>query len=416
MLVIFRGAPGQMSAIDDILSADDESTAGLHRVPVALFALAVGVMVTNLFAPQTMLPGIAESFQLKGSYTGLIAMVTLLGYSAGLFLLVPLADLYENRRLVLVMLSLACVTAAIIVVVDNVVVLFPLLFLLGAACSAIQILVPIAASMTAPERRGRVIGDVMGGLMVGILLARPAASFLEGLWGWRAFYVASTGFTAVLTLLLAFKLPQRWPEKTLGYLGLIRSLFNLFATQPVLRRRAISAAIVMAAFNLFWTSIATILQSEAFGLSADGVGLFALVGAGGAVVTPLFGRMADGGHSKAVTSSSHVLLILGFAVAAWAGTSQSELNTALLCLLGLSAVLLDVGVTGDQTIGRRAINHLKPEARGRINGLFVGLFFLGGAAGSAASGFLWTWGGWSLTCIVGALLGISALILGLKAK
>ncbi|MDR7144983.1 MFS transporter [Rhizobium sp. BE258] len=404
-----------MSAIDEVLD-DGSRGIALQRVPVALFALAVGIMVTNLFAPQTMLPAIAENFEMSGSYSGFVAMVTLLGYSAGLFLLVPLADLHENRTLVLVMLSVAGTTAALIASVDTVVALFPLLFVLGASCSAIQILVPIAASMAAPEKRGRVIGDVMGGLMVGILLARPAASFLEDVWGWRAFYVASATVTAVLTLLLAIKLPRRVPERDLGYVGLIKSLFHLLATQPVLRSRAISAAIVMAAFNLFWTSVATILQSPSFGLSGDGVGLFALVGAGGAAVTPVFGRMADKGLSKTVTVTSHFLMILGFLVAAWAGAAPSGLQLLSLGLLGLSAVLLDVGVTGDQTIGRHAINHLKPEARGRINGLFVGIFFLGGAAGSAASGFLWSYGGWSLTCLAGAALGALALLLGMRNR
>lgn len=405
-----------MSAVNKITDETEQAGPTSTPVPVGLFALAVGIMVTNLFAPQTMLAAIANSFHLGGSYGGMIAMVTLLGYSAGLFLLVPLADLYENRFLVLVMLLIAAASAGVIPFTTTGYSLFPLLFLLGASCSAIQILVPIAASMAPPERRGRVIGDVMGGLMVGILLARPAASFLQDIWGWQAFYFASAGATLVLTALLTVKLPARVPDRESGYIGLIASLASLLATQPVLRQRAISAAIVMAAFNLFWTSIASILQSKAFGLTAEGVGLFALVGAGGAAVTPIVGRLADKGHARLVTRSSHLVMVLGFAFAAWAGSPQHISQIALLGILGLSAVLLDVGVTGDQTVGRHAINHLRPEARGRINGLFVGIFFLGGAAGSAASGFLWSYGGWTLTCLAGAALGSLAMLLGWRAK
>lgn len=405
-----------MSVVNEIADETERAEPTITPVPVALFALAVGIMVTNLFAPQTMLTAIADTFHLANSYAGLVAMVTLLGYSAGLFLLVPLADLYENRLLVLVMLFMAAVSAGAIPFTASGYLLFPLLFLLGASCSAIQILVPIAASMALPERRGRVIGDIMGGLMVGILLARPAASFLQDIWGWQAFYLASAGTTLVLTALLAIKLPTRVPDRETGYIGLIASLADLLSTQPVLRQRAISAAIVMAAFSLFWTSIAMVLQSKAFGLTAEGVGLFALVGAGGAAVTPVVGRLADRGHAKLVTRSSHLVMVLGFAFAAWAGSPQQISSVVLLAVLGLSAVLLDVGVTGDQTIGRHAINHLRPEARGRINGLFVGIFFLGGAAGSAASGLLWSYGGWTLTCLAGAALGCLAMLLGWRAK
>ncbi len=392
--------------LDDFVEPPQEKAA----VPVALFGTAVGVIITNLFAPQTMVGAIGGDFGLTAGSSGLAATITLLGYSAGLFLLVPLADIFENRRLVMRMLACAAAAAIGIGLAPSTWLLFGLMLVLGAACSAIQILVPIAASMAAPEARGRVIGDVMGGLMIGILLARPAASFLSDLWGWRAFYFFSAGAIILLTVLLAFRLPERRPDRAHGYGALIASLWHLLATERVLRRRAFSAALVMAAFNLFWTSVAFLLQKSPFVLDQTGIAIFALVGAGGAAVTPLVGRLADRGLGSRVTTVSHVLMVLGFALAAWAGSSNAAPTAVLLAILGAGAVLLDVGVTGDQTVGRHAINHLRPEARGRINGLFVGIFFIGGAAGSAASGFLWSAGGWPLTCLGGALFGLAALL------
>jgi predicted MFS family arabinose efflux permease len=178
---------------------------------IALFATAVGIIVTNVFAPQTLVEPIASSLGLASADSGLIPMATLLGYATGLFFFVPLADLLENRRLIVTMLGFASLAATAAIFTPTVVSLLVVLFLLGAACSAIQILVPIAAAMAPAERRGQVIGDVMSGLMVGILLSRPLASLIADQWGWRAFYGTSAAAMAMLTMLLAVRLPERRP-------------------------------------------------------------------------------------------------------------------------------------------------------------------------------------------------------------
>jgi predicted MFS family arabinose efflux permease len=376
---------------------------------ILLFAVAVGVIVTNIFAPQTLVGLIGPSLGFNAAGGGLVATVTLLGYAAGLFLLVPLADLLENRALIVRMLACASLAAGAAALAPNAAFLLPVLFALGAACSAIQILVPIAAAMAPPERRGRVIGDIMGGLMIGILLARPIASFIADACGWRAFYGTSAVAMAMLTAILAMRLPQRRPASRSGYLVLIASLWHLLRTEPALRQRALTASLVMAAFSLFWTSIALRLSQPPFDLVRRGIALFALVGAGGAVVTPLIGRAGDRGWTRSATIASHLVLIGALALAGWAGSSEAGGPLALV-LMGLGAVLLDIGVTGDQTLGRRTVNLLQPEARGRLNGLFVGLFFLGGAVGSAAAGVAWTLGGWSAVCIVGIAFAGAALL------
>ncbi|WP_158813432.1 MFS transporter [Methylocapsa sp. S129] len=409
-----------MSATNDAAAreAAPQQPANAITGPLTLLlAAAVGVIVTNLFASQTLIGLIGPSLGFDAAGGGLIATATLLGYATGLFLLVPLADLLENRGLVVRMLACAALVAGAAALAPTAATLLMALFVLGAACSAIQILVPIAASMAPPERRGRVIGDVMSGLMIGILLSRPLASLIADSFGWRAFYGVSALTMATLAVVLAIRLPQRRPIAQSGYLALIASLWRLLGAEPVLRRRALTASLAMAAFSLFWTSVALRLSQPPFDLGQRGVALFALVGAGGAAATPFFGRAGDRGWTRPATIASHLVMIAALMLAAWAGSSQAVGTPLLsLILMGVSAVLLDIGVVGDQTLGRRAINLLQPEARGRLNGLFVGLFFLGGAVGSTVAGVAGAWGGWTSVCVIGMAFGLAALMVDWLGK
>ncbi|MDX8463058.1 MFS transporter [Mesorhizobium humile] len=388
------------------------------RSQTLLFAASVGIIVTNLFAPQTLVGLIGPSLGAAASESGLVSMATLLGYAAGLFFLVPLSDLVENRTLVLRMLCAAALAAAVASFAPSAASLLAVLFVLGAACSCIQVLVPVAASMAPPGQEGRVIGDVMSGLMIGILLSRPIASLVADAFGWRAFYGISAAALALLAVLLGLTLPRRRPPAHANYARLIASLVGLLGREPVLRRRAFTASLVMAAFSVFWTAVALRLSAPPFDLGQKGIALFALVGAGGAAVTPIFGRAGDRGFTRPATILCHLALIAALGLAAWAGAGDDAAGAGgawlSLIFMGTSAVLLDIGVTGDQTLGRRAVNLLQPKARGRINGLFVGIFFIGGAIGSLLAGIAWAWGGWNAVCAVGALFGFIALAVDLK--
>ncbi|MDX8443426.1 MFS transporter [Mesorhizobium australafricanum] len=382
----------------------------ITRSQTLLFAASVGIIVTNLFAPQTLVGLIGPSLGAAASESGLVSMATLLGYAAGLFFLVPLSDLVENRVMVLRMLCAAALAAAVASFAPSAASLLAVLFVLGAACSCIQVLVPVAASMAPPGQDGRVIGDVMSGLMIGILLSRPIASLVADAFGWRAFYGISAAALALLAILLGLTLPRRRPLAHASYVGLIASLVGLLGQEPMLRRRAFTASLVMAAFSVFWTAVALRLSAPPFDLGQKGIALFALVGAGGAAATPIFGRAGDRGFTRPATILCHLALIAALGLAAWAGAAKAGGAWLPLILMGLSAVLLDIGVTGDQTLGRRAVNLLQPKARGRINGLFVGIFFIGGAVGSLLAGIAWAWGGWNAVCAAGAVFGFTALV------
>jgi predicted MFS family arabinose efflux permease len=262
--------------------------------------------------------------------------------------------------------------------------------------------------MVAPERRGQAIGEVMSGLMIGILLSRPMASLIADAWSWRGYYFVSAILMSVLVGALARQLPTLQPAATVNYGALLRSFPRLLREEPVLRVRAWTAALVMASFTAFWAAIALRLPGKPFMLDTKGIALFALIGVAGAAATPLAGRWGDQGFARPMLIGSHLLIIGSLALCAGAGLLESRI--AALLVLSVGTILLDVGITTDQTLGRRAVNLLRPEARGRINGLFVALFFIGGAVGAAAASVAWSVGGWTMVCAVAALFGVLGVI------
>jgi predicted MFS family arabinose efflux permease len=383
-------------------------TTTVTRPFVWLGAIATGVIVTNLFAPQILVGQIGVTFAISAREAGMISTLTLLGYALGLFLLVPLTDIFENRRLILLTLVGTVVTAFGTAFAPTPALLQIAVLCLGASCAAIQMLVPLIASMASAADRGRVIGDVMSGLMVGILLSRPLASYVADVWGWRSFYVLSAVAVAILSGTLAVRLPSLRPPVRLSYLRLLRSFWVLLREEPVVRVRSFTAALVMASFSAFWGTVALRLTTAPFALDARGIAVFALVGAAGAIAAPLAGRWGDLGYVRPLLIGSHALIIVSQVISAWAAFAGA--HQLALIMIGVGAVLLDVGVTNDQTLGRRAVNLLRPEARGRLNGLFVGLFFVGGAIGSTAAALAWPLGGWTAVCGVAALFGVIALV------
>jgi predicted MFS family arabinose efflux permease len=379
-----------------------------ERSLIWLGAITTGVVVTNLFAPQILVGLIGRALTMTEWQAGMISTLTLLGYAFGLLLLVPLVDLIENKRLILRTLACAIVAALGMALAPTPSLVLAATFILGASCASIQMMVPLVASMVPAARRGQAIGEVMSGLMVGILLSRPLASLIADSWNWRGYYFVSAALTAVLAGALARYLPSLKPATTASYPALLRSFPRLLREEPVLRVRAWTAALVMASFTAFWAAVALRLPHAPFRLDAMGIALFALIGVAGAAATSLAGRLGDRGWTRPTLVVAHLIITAAPALCAWAGVLESRI--AALAMLGLGAVLIDVGITADQTLGRRAVNLLRPEARGRLNALFVALFFLGGAVGAAAASFAWTHGGWTSVCAVAACFGLLGLI------
>ncbi len=382
-----------------------------------IFSIAAGAVVANLFASQPVVAEIGAALGMAPGASGSITTATMLGYAAGLVFLLPLVDRLENRRLLLTMLAASVLALIGAAWAPNPVALLVAGFLVGATSCSVQMLVVIAAALSGEAERGRIVGGVMSGLMLGILLSRPVGTLIAGAFGWRWVYGASALVVSALGLLLARGLRAHRPSRPLPYLRSLSSLWPLLSGEPVLRRRASYQALLMFSFSTFWTAVAWRLAQAPFGFGPAGVALFALAGAGGAIIAPASGRAGDRGLTDRATLQAHLAVIAGLALAAL--TAWPPLLAALpvwltTLLLALAALLLDMGSVADQALGRRAVNMVRPEARGRINGLFTGCFFVGGALGAAATGPVWGAAGWLGVCALAMLPALMALALRLS--
>lgn len=370
-----------------------------------LFALACGLIVANLYYGQPLVGPIASELGLSPAAAGLLVTLTQIGYGLGLLFIVPLGDILDNRRLVLTLLVCCALALATAAMVRNAPVFLAAAAAIGFTSVTVQILVPWSAHLATEANRGRVVGNVMSGLLMGIMLARPVASFVASLWGWHAIYLLSATMMAALAVLLLVILPSRRPEAKLSYRKLLASLWGLARTQPVLQRRALHQACLFGAFSLFWTTVPLFLASPAFGLSQRGIALFALAGVAGAIAAPISGRLADRGDSRAVSVAAMIMVAAGFLISLIA----QDGSMLALALLTVGAIVLDFGVTANLITGQRAIFALGAEYRSRLNGLYMASFFLGGAACSGLGAWAYAQGGWTLACWVGFALPVVAL-------
>ncbi|OBV38304.1 MFS transporter [Janthinobacterium psychrotolerans] len=376
---------------------------------ILLLAIASGLIVANLYYAQTLVGPISASTGLSAKAAGLIVTLTQIGYTLGLLFVVPLADLLENRRLIIT--GLLVTAAALIAAAIST---GPLVFLaaalaIGLGSVAAQVIVPFAAHLSKEATRGQAVGKVVSGLLLGIMLARPAASLVADHASWHVVFGGAAVLMLGLAMVLRRALPVRRPVSKIRYAALMASLWHLLAGTAVLRRRAAYHAGLFGAFSLFWTVTPLVLASPAFGLSQTGIAIFALVGMAGAVASPIAGRLADAGHTLPATAAALMLGMVAFALPMFAPQSPH----LALGLLVVASIVLDMGVAANLVLGQRAIFSLAPEVRGRLNGLYFALFFAGGAAGSAIGGWIYASYGWQATLLTGMAFPSLALLVWL---
>lgn len=370
-----------------------------------LLAAACGLVAANIYYAQPLAGPISAALGLSPQAAGLVVTLTQIGYGAGLLLVVPLGDLVENRRLALVMIGIAALGLFAAALSPHATPFLLASLLIGLGSVAVQVLVPYAAHMAPEAARGRVVGDVMSGLMLGIMLARPVSSFIAELSSWHAVFLVSAAAMIVLALVLSRALPARAPTSTLRYGELLASMAHLAATTPILQRRALYHACLFGAFSLFWTTTPLLLAGPAFGLSQGGIALFALAGIAGAVAAPLAGRVADRGWTRPATVFAMLAVASAFLM-----MHLTPLGSKLsLGLLVIAAIVLDFGVSANMTLGQRSIFAFGAEFRSRLNGLYMATFFAGGAIGSAVGGWAYAKGGWTLASWIGFALPVAAL-------
>lgn len=382
-------------------SLTSESPA-LPQALVMLFALCCGAIVANLYYAQPIIELIAPDVGLSAERASLIVSLTQIGYALGLLFLVPLADLLESRRLMLITTAAALLCLLAAAFANQPDLFLGLALLIGLSSVSVQMLIPLAANLAPEASRGRVVGNIMSGLLLGILLARPLASLIAGEFGWRAVYLMAAALMLVITGVIATTIPRHAPSHKASYGQLLASLVHLLRRYPTLRRRALYQGLMFASFSLFWT-VAPLELSRHLGLSQQDIALFALAGAIGAVAAPIAGRLADAGHTWRASLVALILAPLAFA---------PNLLNAGLGWIGLiaTAIVLDFAVQMSMVLGQRSIYALEPQSRARLNALYMTSIFVGGAIGSALASPVYERFGWSGTALLAAGLPLLALL------
>lgn len=369
---------------------------------VWIMSIATGLTVASNYYIQPLLHTIAQEFNISIASAGGLVTASQVGYALGLVLVVPLGDLFERRGLIAFMSAMTAGSLLLMGISNN----FYLL-VLGASLTAIfsvsaQILVPFAATLASPESRGKVIGTVMSGLLLGILLARTFAGFIADLGGWRLVYFVAAALMLVMTAILYRALPEYKQSAGLRYGKLLWSIFEIFKEEPVLIRRSILGGLSFAVFSVLWTSMAFLLAGAPYNYSDSVIGLFGLAGAAGAFAATPVGRLADQGKTNFTS-----LLGLGLLLLSWIPLAFGQ--TSIVAFL-FGVLVLDLAAQVIHISNQSVIYGLRPEARNRITAGYMTSYFIGGALGSLLAGLALTHSGWMGVVAVGVLFSFLGLV------
>lgn len=369
-----------------------------------LFAIACGLAVSNVYYAQPLLDSLAYEFGISHSSLGIVITVTQICYALGLFLLVPLGDLLDQRRMIVIMMLLSVAALVIIGTAPAVPVLFIGLAIMGLLAVVTQVLVSFASTLAAPSERGSVVGFVTSGVVIGILLARTIAGVLTDLAGWRSVYLTSAALMLIIVGTIYWVMPQpsRLEKNLLSYPQLLHSVLQLFVEERILRIRAILAMLIFTAFSTLWTSLVLPLSSPPYSLSHTAIGAFGLAGVAGALAAARAGRLADRGWGQMTTGIALFLLM-----ASWLPINYLKHSLAFLVI---GVVLLDAAVQAVHVTNQSLIFNVRPEARSRLTAAYMIFYSIGSATGSIASTKLYAYAGWNAVCLFGAAVSGVALL------
>ncbi|WP_026465036.1 MFS transporter [Adhaeribacter aquaticus] len=383
------------------ISANPELT----KVNLWVMALATGLVVANIYYNQPLLGQISEDFQISEARAGIIAMLTQIGYATGMLFIVPLADMLKRKRLIMTDFVLIIIALLLAAYAPTIHFLMLASFLIGATSVIPQLLVPMAAHLAKPKARGQAVGFVMSGLLIGILLSRTLSGFVGAHWGWRAMFLIAAGLMALLWIVLYLLLPEVYPDYKGSYKSLMVSLIHLIKEEPILRIVTLRGALCCACFGGFWTTLVFLLREPPFNAGSDVAGSFGLVGAVGAIAVPFMGKIADKGNAQKFTTINIILIIVSYFI--------FGLSTASIIGLVIGVILLDMGVQATHVSNQTLIFSLRPEARNRLNTVYMVIYFTGNALGTLLSTRAWYYWKWYGVVGVGFILSTLALVVHL---
>ena len=378
------------------------------RAPLPFLGLACAVGVSTIYYNQPLLLDMGHTYGATAGEMGFVVTATQVGYSLGMLVFVPLGDVLERRSLMMRMYGAVAVGLLLVAIAPTLAWLVVGSALIGLLASVTHIVLPIAPDLVSHNQRGRAIGIVMTGLLLGILLARTFAGWVSRIHGWRWVFVAAAVMNAVFVPLLWRVMPKLPPKQNLKYSEAIRSLWTLWRTQPQLRESSVIGALVFASFSCFWTTLAFVLDSH-YGLGAGVAGTFGLVGAAGALVAPIAGRQADKRGSRWVVGAA-IAVLAGSYLLLWGGERATISTAAHLAVLVVGVVVLDMGAQMAQIGNQTRFFGLVPVARSRLNTVYMTIYFGGAAAGSALATIAWVHWRWNGVCALAlVLIGLAAL-------
>jgi len=381
---------------------DDSKTAKLTPSLLWLMAIGSGLVVANNYYNQPLLALMAKDFGVSESKISNIAVLTQIGYACGLLFIVPLGDMLNRKRIILIDFAFIIASLMGMALAPSVAWLLPISFLVGFTSVIPQIFVPMAAEMALPEKRSTAIGTVMSGLLIGILLSRVISGIIGDFFGWREMYWTATGAMIVLAVLIAIKLPDITPTFRGSYRELMQSLIDLTKTQPVLRLAAFRGAMGFAAFSAFWTTLVFHMEGPPFQDGPAIVGSFGLVGAAGALAAALVGKLSHRVSAYQIILVSTVIMLASWAVFYWGGYTYVGL------IIGI--IFIDLGLQSMHIMNQSSFYALNLGANNRLNTVYMVSYFIGGSTGTYLAAHAWKAYGWTGVVAVGTLFTILALI------
>jgi len=364
-------------------------------------ALSVGVIVANIYYVQPLLAAMARTFSVSASMIGLVAMLTQVGTAIGMLIFVPLGDSRDRRAVLTALLLGACVALCGVATAQNLIWISIASFAVGACGAAVHVIVPFAAQLAPENSRGRVLGTVFSGLLIGILLARTFSGVVASFFGWRSVYVIAAFVMLALMLLLRARLPKVAPQSDLRWPALMRSLVDLVRDHPALRESAFLGAALLCVFSAFWTTLVFLLQTPPYHYGSSVAGLFGLVGASGALCAPLVGRFSDRRGPRFTIFLALLTTLASFVLLGVFGKVMAGLIAGV--------ILLDVGVQSGHVANQTRIYALDANARSRLNTVYMFCYFSGGSIGSWLGAICWEYKGWPAVCAFGVAVLVVAL-------